>query len=205
MPRPDVSEERIAQIIEAAVTAFARLGFDKTRMDDIAQEAGLSKGTLYLYFNSKDEIITAVLDQFLSEEMADFAAHLADPLPVSEKLRGLVLQMMADTEAMMSQYLSVWLEFYAVASREGVLRTKMQQFMQQFVSLFAALLQEGVDKGEFRPVAVQDVALVMMAQLEGFLLLWAVDPAAVNLMAAAETAVDLMLHGLSNRQEVSGD
>ncbi|GAB4280263.1 MAG: fatty acid metabolism transcriptional regulator FadR [Candidatus Promineifilaceae bacterium] len=196
MPKPDVSEERTAQIIEAAVTAFSRLGFDRTRMDDIAQEAGVSKGTLYLYFNSKDEIITAVLDQFLNEEMADFAAHLADPGPVSEKLRGIILQMMADTEAMMSRYLSVWLEFYAVASREGLLRTKMQQFMQQFVTLFAALLQEGVDKGEFRPVVVHDVALVMMAQLEGFLLLWAVDPAAVNLMVATETAVDLMLYGL---------
>jgi len=46
MPRPDASEERIAQIIEAALTVFARDGFAQARMDDIAKQAGLGKGTL---------------------------------------------------------------------------------------------------------------------------------------------------------------
>jgi len=54
-PRPDVSEERKNQILDAAGKVFARLGFQKTRMDDIVEESGLSKGTLYWYFKSKDE------------------------------------------------------------------------------------------------------------------------------------------------------
>ena len=49
-PRPDVSEERRNQILEAAMAVFARQGFEQARMDDIAQEVGLSKGALYLYF-----------------------------------------------------------------------------------------------------------------------------------------------------------
>ena len=51
-PRPDVSEERRNQILEAATTVFARLGFHRARMDDIVQEARLSKGALYWYFKS---------------------------------------------------------------------------------------------------------------------------------------------------------
>ena len=52
-PRPDVSAERTAQIVEAAIAVFSRLGFHKARMDDIAREAGVSKGTLYWYFESR--------------------------------------------------------------------------------------------------------------------------------------------------------
>lgn len=67
-PRPDVSEERKNQILEAAVAVFARLGFQQTRMDDIAQQAGLSKGALYLYYRSKDAIIAALLKYFFAQE-----------------------------------------------------------------------------------------------------------------------------------------
>ena len=56
-PKPDVSEERKEQIATAATKIFSEQGFDKARMDDIASEAKLSKGTLYLYFKSKDAII----------------------------------------------------------------------------------------------------------------------------------------------------
>ena len=67
-PRPDVSEERKNQILEAAIAVFARLGFQQARMDDIARQAGLSKGALYLYYTSKDAIITALLKYFFTQE-----------------------------------------------------------------------------------------------------------------------------------------
>jgi AcrR family transcriptional regulator len=67
-PRPDVSEERRNQILEAAMAVFARQGFEQARMDDIAQQVGLSKGTLYLYFKSKDAIISAILQFFIAQE-----------------------------------------------------------------------------------------------------------------------------------------
>jgi len=56
-PRPDVSAERRAQIIEAALTCFTRKGYNNTTMDDVAAESGLSKGTLYWYFESKDNLL----------------------------------------------------------------------------------------------------------------------------------------------------
>jgi len=197
MPKPDVREERTAQIIAAAVAAFARLGFNKTRMDDIAREAGVSKGTLYLYFKSKDEIITAVLDQFFTDELDGIADLLAAPIPVAQKLETLIIQMMADTEAQLGEYLSVWLEFYAIAAREGDLREKMLEYMHQFIDLFSALIQLGIDNGEFRPVNARETAMVASAQLEGLLLLWAVDRESVNLKELTETAVDLLLRGLA--------
>ena len=69
MPRPNVSEERINQILDAAITVFARDGFDEARMEDIAVQANLSKGAVYLYFKSKDAIIAAILRLFLRREI----------------------------------------------------------------------------------------------------------------------------------------
>jgi AcrR family transcriptional regulator len=65
-PRPDVSEERRNQIIESAIKVFAREGFANTRMEDVATESGLSKGLLYWYFKSKEEIIIAIADLLFS-------------------------------------------------------------------------------------------------------------------------------------------
>ncbi len=62
-PREDVSEERKEQILDAATEVFAQKGFDKARMDDIVEETGLSKGALYWYFKSKDDIIFAIMDR----------------------------------------------------------------------------------------------------------------------------------------------
>ena len=70
-PKPDVSEERKSQILDAAMNTFARMGFHKARMDDVAEEAGLSKGALYWYFKSKDAIIGAILDRLFNLALKD--------------------------------------------------------------------------------------------------------------------------------------
>ena len=68
-PRPDVSEERKDQIIQAAINVFTRRGIHQARMDDIVTETGLSKGTLYWYFKSKDDIIVAISDMLFGHEL----------------------------------------------------------------------------------------------------------------------------------------
>jgi len=62
---PDAGEVRRNQILDAATAVFARLGFERARMDDIVEASGLSKGALYWYFNSKEEIITASYTGYL--------------------------------------------------------------------------------------------------------------------------------------------
>ena len=99
-PRRDVSEERKEQILDAAAEVFSRKGFDKARMDDIVEKTGLSKGALYWYFKSKDEIFEALvvdkhpykkvlplimkaegetMDEFLGNESADSSKHGITP------------------------------------------------------------------------------------------------------------------------------
>jgi len=64
MDKAKVAEERRSQILEAALRCFAHQGYHQTTMDDIVEESGLSKGTLYWYYESKKEIFLSVTENW---------------------------------------------------------------------------------------------------------------------------------------------
>ena len=68
-PRPDVSAEQIKLILDAAIIVFSRKGFHQARMDDIAKHSGLSKGTIYWYFSSKEKIIAQSQDNLFDNKL----------------------------------------------------------------------------------------------------------------------------------------
>lgn len=197
MPKTDASQERKSQIITAATAVFAKKGFYEARMDDIVQESGLSKGTLYWYFDSKDDIIFAILDSFFSKEMEGMEKITAADKPASEKLMILVQQLTADMQAM-TIYQSIALEFYALANRREEIRLSLLDYFNYFQDGITHLIQQGIDSGEFRPVDPAIVAGILIAQLEGTALLWAFNPKGVNLETYTTTAVSLLLTGLSS-------
>ncbi len=175
-PRPDVSDQRKAQILDAAMQVFARRGFHKARMDDIAREAGLSKGALYWYFRSKDAIIEALVEKFFQWEMRGLERLAADDArPVPERLRALAHNV-AESLAFWGQALPLLHEFYALATRPGPVRNALQRYYGRYRTALSHMLAEGVRRGELRPLDADLIATTMIAQLEGLMLLWAVAP-----------------------------
>lgn len=61
------------RIIQAAIESFGQTGFDRTKMDDVAKRLGLSKGTIYLYFKSKEELFTGICQHNMNENMKNQA------------------------------------------------------------------------------------------------------------------------------------
>src|SRR5512140_2316913 len=70
--------ERPAQIIDAALDAFSENGFAAAKLDDIARRAGVSKGTIYLYFESKEELFKAVVNDTMGAQLR--SAEQSPPL-----------------------------------------------------------------------------------------------------------------------------
>src|SRR2546429_6156000 len=83
---PDTSEIRRNQILDAATKVFVRQGFQHARMDDIVEGSGLSKGTLYWYFKSKEDIINAILHSLFTGELANLENLLEVKGTASERL-----------------------------------------------------------------------------------------------------------------------
>ncbi|MBF2054993.1 MAG: TetR/AcrR family transcriptional regulator [Candidatus Sericytochromatia bacterium] len=80
MPKPADVEQREARILDAAATLFVHYGFDKTSVADIAREAGISKGAIYLHFESKEALFEALLLREMQSYAAEWLARVeADP------------------------------------------------------------------------------------------------------------------------------
>jgi len=75
--------DRPAEIVEAALAVFAEKGFAAARLDEIARRAGVSKGALYLYFETKEDIFRAVVGQVIARGVAITFAHVAQTSPLS--------------------------------------------------------------------------------------------------------------------------
>ncbi|WIG59020.1 MAG: Transcriptional regulator, AcrR family [Ktedonobacterales bacterium] len=198
MPRPNVSEERKNQILEAAMTVFAERGFHEARMDDIAQKSGLSKGALYLYYKSKDAIIAAMLRYFFTLAMKNLRHMHTFEGSVSQQLLDYTRRIGAEAERMAFFTPIAW-EFYAVAGRQKSVRLLLKDYFAEYRQTLAVLIQKGIDSGEFRQVNAETVATTVASLHEGLALLSVVDPKAVNWSEQGMEAVRLLLDGLRTR------
>ncbi|MHB1415916.1 MAG: TetR/AcrR family transcriptional regulator [Chloroflexota bacterium] len=194
-PRPDVSQQRRNQILEAAATVFSRLGFNKARMDDIAAQSGLSKGILYWYFNSKDAIITALLERVFAGSLEDLHTAQTSDEPVREQLLFLTRSFVREIRGM-AALLPITFEFYAIATRHKTVKEFLTDFYRRYRVALAGMVRLGAARGEFRPVDAEVVANAVIALFEGLLLLYVIDPEAVDLESHGEQSVLLLLEGL---------
>jgi TetR/AcrR family fatty acid metabolism transcriptional regulator len=196
MPRQDVSEERKNQILDAASTVFARSGFAEARMDDIAAQSGLSKGALYLYYKSKDALISALLQRLFNLELRGVRGVIEGTGSVSDRLFAMTRLFAADLDRL-SLVMPITLEFYAVAARQRSVRQFFSEMLRDYRAILTQVIEEGVASGEFRSdVAPGEVAFALIALYEGLLLLWIVDPHAVRWLEQAEASLRLILAGI---------
>lgn len=196
-PRPDVSEERKQQILDAAIAVFARLGFRAARMDDVAEQAGLSKGALYLYYKSKDAIIAAILQRLFAGEFKHLQALVESEGkgPVAEQLLTLTRQF-ASMMQWMSKLMPIAFEFYAIAGRDKAVRQFLKEYFTDYRHLLARLIERGIAQGEFRDINAEATAITFVALFEGQALLFFVDPDAIQWAEQLETSMRLLLSGL---------
>ncbi len=195
MPRPDVSQKRTAQILDAATVVFARSGVHQSSMDDIAREVGLSKGSLYVYFESKDDIIAAIQERLLNVDLKALQSLLAAPGPASRRLLLLTRRMAKEVERM-SPMLSITYELYAVAVRSESFRQAYEEYFKAHREIVADLIRQGIEGGEFRDTDAQEAAIAVLAVYQGLILLSAMDPQVVKWERAGKLAVGLLITGL---------
>ena len=194
-PRPDVSEERRAQIIEAAMKVVAEKGFAKTRMDDVASESGLSKGLIYWYFKSKEDILIAIARLLFGGEIRKMGNLKVEGQTARACLEDFLDEFIADLRNL-EKITPVVYEFYALAFRNATVRSVMREFLHGFVSGIEPVIQAGMDSGEFAAGDAGQMALTVGATMEGTLLLWAYDPELVQLEEQLRVGMALLIDGM---------
>jgi AcrR family transcriptional regulator len=194
-PRDDLSEERRGQILEAAAAVFARSGFHESRMDDIAAEAGVSKGTLYWYFESKDDLIQTLLDRMIEQEIAQAETFMEMDIPTSEKMERLTDVVVEDIKRM-KPLMPILFEFFSLMMRRNTIKEVLGGYYQSYIDAMLPIVEDGIQRGEFKKVDPEEVTIAIGSIIEGTIFLWAALPEVVDIERHIRKGIRLIVRGI---------
>lgn len=147
MPRPDVRDKRIPEILEAAIHVFSKHGIDGASMSEIADTAGVSKATIYHYFESKDELIEALVRKLFEFDRSAIDQLSNNNSPVPQRLvdyaDNLALLLQQNTELA-----AVVFQAHARAVRVAALRELVSAFFREYVDVIRDVIKAGIGRGE---------------------------------------------------------
>jgi AcrR family transcriptional regulator len=163
-------------------------------MDDIAAESGLSKGSLYWYFDSKSDLFAEVIAGFF-EGQGESAMHvLANHDAYSDKLRAgvrLMVEMVSRSQGMFG----LFLEFWAQSDNRETASQHWAEVLTHYEKVIAGIIEDGVHSGEFRPVDAESLVWAIMAAFDG-LAAYAVLVPELDLVRTSTVFVETLLSGL---------
>lgn len=192
-PRPDVSAQRVPQILLAATEVVGRRGLGVATVAEIAEHAGLSKALVFKYFRSKDELVAglvrSIFEAVQGPQRGDGTSCAATILDWSQEV--------ADAITGNPAFPAIAAELLATASRDSALRAIVTAAYGRLQGELAALITAGIDEGEFRHVDADAVAVAILAQMEGCNALYLIAGDRLSLRAAYSDGIALLLAGLA--------
>jgi AcrR family transcriptional regulator len=164
--REQVREERRQQILEAALKVFSQKGFHSANVSDVAAQAGVSQGTIYWYFDSKDDLFEAALLSVFEQFGADTMLPLAQYTTAREKLLSLADSMVSFAEIAEGLFM-LFLGYWASSDRQEESAQIWMDLLAQYKDAVAAIVEEGVRGGEFKPVDADALVWALLAAYDG--------------------------------------
>lgn len=158
-------DARPEEIVIAALAAFAEHGYAAARLDDVARRAGVTKGTIYLYFQNKEHLFQAVVRQTV--------------VPILARAEQEVRDWQGNTPSLLRHMVLGWWEAVGKTRLAGVVKLVVseatnfpdltrfyyKEVVRRGQHLFAQVLQRGIDSGEFRPVDIVSTVRLVVAPL----------------------------------------
>ncbi|MCH7895918.1 MAG: TetR/AcrR family transcriptional regulator [Candidatus Methylomirabilales bacterium] len=185
-------------ILQAAMRVFARDGYHRAKMEAVAEEAGIGKGTVYEYFKSKTDLFLVLYDHMLAE-LKDFymkeLAGIQQPAAILERFIAVAFQ----TFRVWEPFFLVFFDFWAEGGRgeqQALLQTRLREAYAVARADVAAIIAAGVKDGSFRCDNPSLAAASILATLDGLVLQWLCDRDAFDLDAMRETLTQGILRGL---------
>jgi AcrR family transcriptional regulator len=194
-------DERPAEILEAALAVFAERGFAATRMDDIARRAGVTKGTIYLYFESKEAVFRSLVSESIGSTIQGFRAAAEQfEGPASELLK-MILHGMGHFLLESDRVVLPKIVIAEAGNFPSLAEFYRREVIDRGLSMLQSVIQRGIAQGEFRAVKPEHAARLCVAPL----LLGAFwrttfakyDSVPYDMKAMIETHIDVLLRGLA--------
>jgi AcrR family transcriptional regulator len=154
-------------ILDATDRLLARYGYKKMTIDDLAQEVGIGKGSVYLHFSSKEEIALSHIDRIIERLKKNLASIAEKPIPADERVKQMLVERVLfrfDSVQHYSQSLNDLLAYI----RPSLLERRKQYFEEE-AKIFARVLNDGQTSGVFRMENSLDTARSMLTATNSLL------------------------------------
>jgi len=164
-----LKEKRNLQILEAAKRVFVKKGYSAASLKDIIDETGMSRGWIYLYYQSKEEIFEALLDH-QDREYEQYIAHLINnQSTIWEVIYELYTQQLTELQsAQNGGLMSAFYEYFLTGWRDEARRQLLVQRYERGIAQFANIVQVGVERGEFSPTkSITEISKLAASYQEG--------------------------------------
>lgn len=191
-------ERKRREILKAAMRVFAREGYHRAKMEAVAEEAGIGKGTVYEYFKSKTDLFLALHDHMLAELKAFYMKELKgiqQPAAMLERFIAVAFE----TFRLWEPFFLVFFDYWAEGGRgeqQTLLQTRLREAYAVARNDVAAIIAAGVKDGSFRCEDPLLVAASILATLDGLVLQWLCDRDAFDLDAIAKNLTEMILRSL---------
>ena len=183
------------QIVDAAIRVFARNGYYNSRVSDIAREAGIASGTIYLYFRTKDEILVTLFREKMAQWVALVRREIATERGAEAKIRRLVALHFAVLEG--DPDLA---EVVQVELRQGhkFFRGASAHEVSAYFDLIGSILHEGMAAGQIRAdLPVKIATKMLFGAMDQMATSWVLGKRGYRLTETAEAVASIFLRGVS--------
>ncbi|HEY2444364.1 MAG TPA: TetR/AcrR family transcriptional regulator [Rhizomicrobium sp.] len=194
-------EARPHEILDAALAEFATRGFAAARMEDIAARAGVTKGTLYLYFDGKDDLFKTLVRESIGAAIAARRADAEAFEGSSADLLAMVLRAIGYFARTSDRAVLPKIVMAEAGNFPELLRFYRAEVVEKGLALLSSIVARGTARGEFRHVDPQHAARLCIAPLL-FVVLWrstfaAQETVPYDFEGLVDAHVDVLLKGLS--------
>ena len=185
------------RLLKAAVKVFAKQGFYKARVEEIAKEAGVATGTTYLYFENKDDILISIFEEEMEPIIAGLKNEIAGKRTAAEKVGAFIqnhLKMVEENENM-AELLEVELRSSS-KFMHGYKGTKFKEYLSIVEDIFIQGQETGEFKDNLNPVLFKQIVFGAADQIA---LNWTLSKSRkIPLSKSAEQITQIILNGISS-------
>lgn len=183
-------------IIDRAREVFAKYGFRKTTLDDIASAVGKGKSSLYYYFKNKEEIFEEVIGQEVDKLKNEFLNAVNSVETPMQKLRVYIIRRMEMFHSLISFYPILRNEFAEYYSYIERIRAK---YDEEEMVIIKSILQSGIDRKEFVIHNLDLTAQAIIKAMKGFEFPWAVEQDIQHIERDIDSLLEVLFYGLIKR------
>ena len=199
--KEEAAETREA-LLKAALTVFGKKGFASTTLQDVAKEAGVTRGAIYWHFGGKAELYNALMDEYSARAGQIVEAAAAEGGSLVDILRRIFVRLLVAVEGDPNLRAVMELNLFKT-ERTAELRETQQQQLESGRALLAGIaeaMRQGIESGELRPdIDPVEMGRGFIALQNGLIHLWLFDPKSFSLKGSAPVLAEIFLEGILPR------